>query len=116
MKIGIVCYASVGGSGVVATELAASLAERGHEVHVLSSDVPFRLRQELRAVRVHRVDTPAYPLFREPQYVLSLSTGGRKLLQERGKLRTLLVAAIPGGQRAVGLPLESPAARRASRR
>jgi hypothetical protein len=50
------------------------------------------------------------------RFVLPLSTGGRKLLQERGRLRTLLVAAIPGGQRAVGLPLESPAARRASRR
>jgi N-acetyl-alpha-D-glucosaminyl L-malate synthase BshA len=74
VKIGIVCYASVGGSGVVATELATSLAVRGHEVHVLSSDIPFRLRQEMRNVRVHRVDTPAYPLFREPQYVLSLST------------------------------------------
>jgi N-acetyl-alpha-D-glucosaminyl L-malate synthase BshA len=74
VKVGIVCYASVGGSGVVATELATSLAARGHEVHVLSSDIPFRLRQEWRHVRVHRVDTPAYPLFREPQYVLSLST------------------------------------------
>jgi Domain of unknown function (DUF1906) len=50
------------------------------------------------------------------RFVLPLSTGGRKLLQERGKLRTLLVAAIPGGQRAVGLPLETPAARRAARR
>ena len=46
------------------------------------------------------------------RYVLPLSAGGRKLLQERGKLRTQLVAAIPGGQRTVGLPLESPAARR----
>jgi L-malate glycosyltransferase len=74
VRIGIVCYASVGGSGVVATELAASLAARGHEVHVLSSDIPFRLRHEMRNVRFHRVETPAYPLFREPQYVLSLST------------------------------------------
>jgi hypothetical protein len=46
------------------------------------------------------------------RFVLPLSTGGRRLLQERGKLRTLLIAAIPGGQRTVGLPLESPAARR----
>jgi hypothetical protein len=50
------------------------------------------------------------------RFVLPLSTGGRRLLQERGKLRTQLVAAIPGGQRTVGLPLESPAARRAARR
>jgi hypothetical protein len=50
------------------------------------------------------------------RFVLPLSAGGRKILQERGKLRTYLVAAIPGGQRTAGLPLESAAARRASRR
>jgi hypothetical protein len=50
------------------------------------------------------------------RFVLPLSAGGRKILQERGKLRTQLVAAIPGGQRTVGLPLESAAARRAARR
>ena len=74
MRVGIVCYASVGGSGVVATELATSLARRGHEVHVLSSEIPFRLRQQTGPVVFHPVETPAYPLFREPQYVLSLST------------------------------------------
>jgi N-acetyl-alpha-D-glucosaminyl L-malate synthase BshA len=74
LNVGIVCYASVGGSGVVATELATSLARRGHEVHVLSSEIPFRLRQQAGPVVFHAVETPAYPLFREPQYVLSLST------------------------------------------
>lgn len=75
LRIGIVCYATVGGSGIVATELATSLALRGHDVHLLSSDIPFRLREQDRSGRVtfHRVETPAYPLFREPQYVLSLS-------------------------------------------
>ena len=73
MKIGIVCYASVGGSGIVATELARSLAARGHQVHVISSDIPFRLREHGGQVHFHRVETPAYPLFREPQYALSLS-------------------------------------------
>ena len=48
------------------------------------------------------------------RFVLPLSAGGRKLLQERGKLRTLLIAAIPGGQRSAGLPLEPAAARRAA--
>ena len=72
MNIGIVCYASVGGSGVVATELAAALALRGHDVHVLSTEVPFRLKDQPH-LRFHRVETPAYPLFREPQYVLSLA-------------------------------------------
>jgi N-acetyl-alpha-D-glucosaminyl L-malate synthase BshA len=72
VNVGIVCYASVGGSGVVATELASALAARGHSVHILSSEAPFRLRDEPR-LYFHRVDTPAYPLFREPQYVLSLT-------------------------------------------
>jgi L-malate glycosyltransferase len=72
VNIGIVCYASVGGSGVVATELAAALAVRGHDVHVLSTEVPFRLKDQPH-LWFHRVETPAYPLFREPQYVLSLA-------------------------------------------
>ena len=74
MNIGIVCYASVGGSGVVASELAQCLAERGHKTHVISSDTPFRLRGPESGIRFHRVETPGYPLFREPQYALSLAT------------------------------------------
>ncbi|OFW08977.1 MAG: N-acetyl-alpha-D-glucosaminyl L-malate synthase BshA [Acidobacteria bacterium RIFCSPLOWO2_02_FULL_67_36] len=73
MNVGIVCYASLGGSGIVATELAKSLAGRGHDVHVLSTDPPFRLGDYQPGLTFHRVYTPAYPLFREPQYVLSLS-------------------------------------------
>ena len=74
MNIGIVCYASVGGSGIVATELAKSLAERGHEVHLLSTEPPFRYSEYQPGLSFHRVRTPAYPLFREPQYVLSLTS------------------------------------------
>jgi N-acetyl-alpha-D-glucosaminyl L-malate synthase BshA len=73
MNIGIVCYASVGGSGVVASELARCLADRGHRTHVISSDTPFRLRESGGNVRFHRVETPGYPLFREPQYLLALA-------------------------------------------
>jgi N-acetyl-alpha-D-glucosaminyl L-malate synthase BshA len=73
MRIGIVCYASVGGSGIIATELGKSLAARGHDVHLLSSDTPFRLGEYQPGLTFHRVETPSYPLFREPQYVLSLS-------------------------------------------
>jgi N-acetyl-alpha-D-glucosaminyl L-malate synthase BshA len=73
MNIGIVCYASVGGSGVVAAELARCLANRGHRTHVISSDTPFRLRDSDSGVRFHRVETPGYPLFREPQYLLALA-------------------------------------------
>ena len=73
MNVGIVCYASVGGSGVVASELARCLADRGHRTHVISSDTPFRLRESDANVRFHRVETPGYPLFREPQYLLALA-------------------------------------------
>jgi len=73
VNVGIVCYASVGGSGIVATELAKELAGRGHDVHVISTDPPFRLGDFQPGLTFHRVHTPAYPLFREPQYVLSLA-------------------------------------------
>ncbi len=73
MRIGIVCYASVGGSGIVATELGKALADRGHQVHVISADVPFRLGKFHPGLFFHPVHTPSYPLFREPQYVLSLA-------------------------------------------
>jgi N-acetyl-alpha-D-glucosaminyl L-malate synthase BshA len=73
MKIGIVCYASIGGSGIVATELGKALADRGHGVHILSSDMPVRLGAYRPGLSFHRVETPSYPLFREPQYLLSLA-------------------------------------------
>lgn len=73
MNIGIVCYASVGGSGVVATELGKSLAVRGHDVHIISTDMPFRLGEFQAGLSFHQVLTPTYPLFREPQYMLSLA-------------------------------------------
>lgn len=73
MRIGIVCYASVGGSGIIATELGKTLAARGHGVHILSSDTPFRLGEYQPGLTFHRVETPSYPVFREPQYLLSLT-------------------------------------------
>ena len=73
MNVGIICYASVGGSGIIATELGKQLAIRGHRVHILSSDTPVRLGDYVPGLSFHRVETPNYPLFREPQYVLSLA-------------------------------------------
>lgn len=73
MKIGIVCYATVGGSGVVATELAHALAFRGHDIHLISAELPFRWRWGTPGLAFERVDTPSYPLFNEPQYVLALT-------------------------------------------
>jgi N-acetyl-alpha-D-glucosaminyl L-malate synthase BshA len=73
MNIGVVCYASVGGSGIVATELAKALARRHHQVHLVSTEPPFRLGDYEAGLAFHRVHTPTYPLFREPQYLLSLA-------------------------------------------
>src|SRR5262245_19605533 len=73
MNVGIVCYASVGGSGIIATELGKQLALRGHRIHILSSDTPVRLGDYVPGLSFHRVETPNYPLFREPQYLLSLA-------------------------------------------
>lgn len=73
MRIGIVCYATVGGSGVVATELAHALAYRGHDVHLISAELPFRWRWGTPGLAFERVETPSYPLFREPQYLLGLT-------------------------------------------
>jgi N-acetyl-alpha-D-glucosaminyl L-malate synthase BshA len=73
LNIGVVCYASVGGSGIVATELAKSLARRDHRVHLISTEPPFRLGEYEAGLAFHRVHTPTYPLFREPQYLLSLA-------------------------------------------
>jgi len=72
MRIGIVCYPSVGGSGIVATELAVQLARRGHQIHIISADIPFRLPQFQERIRFHQVETPAYPVFREQPYLLAL--------------------------------------------
>lgn len=83
MKIGMICYASVGGSGVVATELAHALAIRGHEVHLISSELPFRWRA-IRGLSFERVQAPDYPLFREPQYLLGLANTLVRVAHERG--------------------------------
>jgi N-acetyl-alpha-D-glucosaminyl L-malate synthase BshA len=73
LKIGISCYASVGGSGIVATELGLALAARGHEVHFITAAVPFRVQQGQERVSVHTVETLDYPLFEHPPYTLALA-------------------------------------------
>jgi len=79
----MVCYASVGGSGVVATELAHALAKRGHEVHVISSEPPFRWRSGVPGLSFERVEVPTYPLFHEPQYLLALATSIARVVEAR---------------------------------
>lgn len=82
MNVGIVCYASMGGSGIIATELGIALADRGHDVHVISADLPFRLGAFHPGLSFHQVHTPSYPLFREPQYVLSLANAIVRIARE----------------------------------
>lgn len=73
MRIGITCYPTFGGSGVVATELARALGKRSHEVHLISYAVPGRLKKE-DPVLFHQVDVPRYPLFECPPYALALAS------------------------------------------
>ncbi len=74
MKIGITCYPTYGGSGVVATELGIELAARGHEVHFITYQQPFRLTGRERGISYHEVAVPTYPLFEYPPYDLALAT------------------------------------------
>jgi N-acetyl-alpha-D-glucosaminyl L-malate synthase BshA len=73
-KIGITCYPTYGGSGVVATELGIELAARGHEVHFITSSPPFRLNGREANIRFHEVAVYNYPLFEHPPYDLALAT------------------------------------------
>lgn len=72
MNIGISCYPTHGGSGVLATELGIGLAQRGHRVDIISYSVPFRLRQFHTNLYFHEVELMSYPLFRHPPYELAL--------------------------------------------
>ncbi|MFI5237259.1 MAG: N-acetyl-alpha-D-glucosaminyl L-malate synthase BshA, partial [Ignavibacteriales bacterium] len=74
MKIGITCYPTYGGSGVIATELGKELALRGHEVHFISYALPFRLSHYIKNIVFHEVEISNYPLFEFPLYSLSLAS------------------------------------------
>lgn len=74
LKIGIVCYPSVGGSGVVATELGKMLAERGHDIHFISSSIPFRLNKVYPNIYYHEVTVNPYSVFQYPPYDLALAS------------------------------------------
>src|SRR6185437_4917990 len=74
LKIGITCYPTYGGSGVVATELGLELAQRGHEVHFISYAQPIRLNRPAPNIHYHEVEVSRYPLFEYPPYDLALAT------------------------------------------
>lgn len=72
--IGITCYPSAGGSGVIATELGLNLARSGYTVHFISSSIPLRLQRYQQNVFYHQVDVANYPVFAHPPYTLSLAS------------------------------------------
>lgn len=74
MKIGITCYPTYGGSGVVATELGLELAQRGHQIHFISYSQPIRLTDPQPNIHYHEVEVSRYPLFDFPPYDLALAT------------------------------------------
>ncbi|MEO6446765.1 MAG: N-acetyl-alpha-D-glucosaminyl L-malate synthase BshA [Gemmatimonadaceae bacterium] len=84
MKIGITCYPTYGGSGAVATELGIALAQRGHEVHFITYQQPFRLPSFLPGVFFHEVDVGKYPLFEYPPYDLALAVRMHEVVLTHG--------------------------------
>lgn len=84
MKIGMVCYPTHGGSGVVASELAIGLAKKGHEIHIVSYAPPFRLSAFHPNIFIHEVAVSSYPLFKYPPYELGLATLLAELSEAHG--------------------------------
>ncbi|MCC7003869.1 MAG: N-acetyl-alpha-D-glucosaminyl L-malate synthase BshA [Gemmatimonadaceae bacterium] len=84
MKVGITCYPTYGGSGAVATELGIALAGRGHEVHFISYEHPFRLPHFLPRVYFHEVSIGNYPLFEYPPYDLALAVRMHDVVLSQG--------------------------------
>jgi L-malate glycosyltransferase len=84
MKIGITCYPTYGGSGIVATELGKELAERGHEIHFISYAAPLRLKGALPRIHFHEVEVTTYPLFDHPPYTLALATKMAEVAELQG--------------------------------
>jgi len=85
MKIGIVCYATFGGSGILATELGKALADKGHRVHFITSNMPPRLYKGYsKNIFYHQVDQLEYPLFKNQPYTLSLANKINEVYKNEG--------------------------------
>jgi N-acetyl-alpha-D-glucosaminyl L-malate synthase BshA len=84
LKVGIVCYPTVGGSGILAASLGEELAARGHEVHFISSERPFRFPDQSTRVHFHPVSVNKYELFRYPDYTLPLSVKMAEVSRDYG--------------------------------
>ncbi|PTY83093.1 N-acetyl-alpha-D-glucosaminyl L-malate synthase BshA [Heyndrickxia sporothermodurans] len=90
LKIGITCYPTVGGSGVIATELGKFLAERGHEIHFITSSIPFRLNKMYHNIYFHQVEVNQYAVFQYPPYDIALASKMAEVIK-REKLDILHV-------------------------
>lgn len=101
MRIGVVCYPTAGGSGVVATEVAMALADRGHALHVLSYAPPLRLPAFDDRIRYHEVEVTSYPLFRYPPYDAALASRIAETAEEEGLDVVHVHYAIPHALAAV---------------
>ncbi|WP_184403564.1 N-acetyl-alpha-D-glucosaminyl L-malate synthase BshA [Geomicrobium halophilum] len=84
LKIGITCYPTVGGSGIVATELGKRLAEKGHEIHFITSSLPFRLQSVYPNIIFHEVEVNQYQVFRYPPYDLALASKMAEVTEMHG--------------------------------
>src|SRR4051812_15143812 len=84
VKIGITCYPTYGGSGALATELGIALARRGHEIHFITYQQPFRLPSFLPGIYFHEVEVNRYPLFEYPPYDLALAVRMHEVVQTHG--------------------------------
>lgn len=84
LKIGITCYPSVGGSGILASALGVELARRGHEVHFISYERPFRIPADVPGLFFHPVVVNDYALFKYPDYTLPLSVKMAEVCAQRG--------------------------------
>ncbi|HLR11726.1 MAG TPA: N-acetyl-alpha-D-glucosaminyl L-malate synthase BshA [Sporosarcina sp.] len=83
LKIGVICYPSLGGSGVVATELGLMMAKRGHEVHFITSSMPFRLLEGHENVYFHEVTIEGYAVFKYPPYDIALANQIAHVIETR---------------------------------
>ncbi|EKU47465.1 N-acetyl-alpha-D-glucosaminyl L-malate synthase BshA [Staphylococcus massiliensis] len=82
MKIGITCYPSMGGSGIIATELGILMAEKGHDVHFITSNIPFRMRKPIPNITFHQVEVNQYAVFQYAPYDITLSTKIADVIKE----------------------------------
>jgi N-acetyl-alpha-D-glucosaminyl L-malate synthase BshA len=112
LKIGITCYPSVGGSGILASELGEELANRGHEIHFISYEAPFRMPAGDPRVFFHPVQVNSYDLFKYPDYTLPLSVKMAEVSRDHGLDVLHVHYAVPHATAAVLACSMLPANRR----